>query len=119
MEPAGWVLGQVEDTHLRATRASSRRRRAASGRSYRPRPATTRAAGDEFGIALANARSVGYPILDLAPLLQDYGAWLVACGRVDEAEPLLAESRELYEQMGATARLEELDRIHAPAEIAR
>ena len=59
---------------------------------------------------------MGYPYL-LAPLLQDYGAWLVACGRVDEAEPLLAEARGLYEQMGAVARIEELDRVHAPAEI--
>ena len=72
-------------------------------------------AGDAFGIALANARSVGYPYL-LAPLLQDYGAWLVACGRVDEAEPLLAEARGLYEQMGAVARIEELDRVHTPAD---
>ncbi len=74
------------------------------------RPAT------EFGIALANARSAGYPFF-LAPVLQDYGAWLVDCGRADEAEALLAEARELYERMGATAKLEELDRIAKPVEI--
>ena len=71
-------------------------------------------AATEYGIALANARSVAYPYF-LAPLLGDYGGWLVSCGREDEAEPLLAEARELYEGMGATARIEKLDRIATPA----
>jgi tetratricopeptide (TPR) repeat protein len=74
------------------------------------------AAAVAFGIALANARSTGYPFF-LAPVLQDYGAWLVACGRADEAAPLLAEARELYEGMGATARIEQLDRITPAADV--
>jgi class 3 adenylate cyclase/tetratricopeptide (TPR) repeat protein len=68
------------------------------------------AAATAFGIALANARSVNYPYF-LAPVLRDYGAWLVACGRGDEAAPLLAEARALFEKMGATAWLERIESL--------
>jgi tetratricopeptide (TPR) repeat protein len=71
-----------------------------------------------YGIALANARSVGYPFF-LAPVLRDYGVWLVSCGRAEDAAPLLAEARELYTAMGASARIEELDAIGLPSEVAR
>ena len=75
-------------------------------------------AAAEYGIALANARSVGYPYF-LAPVLGDYGTWLVSTERADEAAPLLAEARELYEAMGATARIEKLDAVDLPSEVAR
>jgi class 3 adenylate cyclase/predicted ATPase len=71
------------------------------------------AAADAFAVALANARNLGYAFL-LAPVLYDYGAWLVATGRGEEAGPLLAESRELFAQMGAPAWLARIDAI-APA----
>jgi hypothetical protein len=53
-------------------------------------------------------------------VLADYGAALVRAGRPGDAEPLLAEARELYERMGATMRLERIDALahgsaHAPA----
>jgi predicted ATPase/class 3 adenylate cyclase len=75
------------------------------------------AAAAAFGIALANARSTGYAFF-LAPVLRDYGAWLVACGRAGEAASLLEEARELYQGMGAKARIEQLDAIALPAEVA-
>ena len=75
-------------------------------------------AADSFGVALANARNVGYAFY-LAPVLVDYGRWLVDTGRADEAEPLLAEARGLWEGMGAVAWLERIAQIEErrPAEV--
>jgi tetratricopeptide (TPR) repeat protein len=70
-------------------------------------------AAEAYGVALANARSLGFAYW-LAPVLHDYGAWLVSTGRADEAAPLVAEARELFEHMGATVWLRRLDAI-APA----
>jgi class 3 adenylate cyclase/tetratricopeptide (TPR) repeat protein len=67
-------------------------------------------AADAFSVALANARNLGYAYW-LAPVLYDYGAWLVAVGRAEEAAPLLAEARGLFETMGASAWLERIDRV--------
>ena len=67
-------------------------------------------AADAFAGALAAARSLGRPAY-LAPVLADYGAWLVDCGRTEEAEPLLDEARALFEVMGAHRWLEALDRM--------
>ena len=72
-------------------------------------------AADAHAIALANARNLGFPFL-LAPVLYDYGAWLVESGR-EEAAPLLTEARELFVQMGAHAWLRRLEAI-APAAVA-
>lgn len=71
------------------------------------------AAADGYAVALANARNLGFAY-SLAPVLHDYGAWLVASGRAGEAAPLLAEARELFERMGAAVWLGRLDAI-APA----
>jgi tetratricopeptide (TPR) repeat protein len=100
---------------LAALPASSRTRLLES-QSHRLRAIVAALDGDEdaaataFGIALANARSVTYPFF-LAPVLADYGAWLVSWGRHEDAAPLVDEARELYEQMGASARVERLDAI--------
>ena len=74
------------------------------------------AAADGYGIALANARNLGFAFW-LAPILHDYGAWLMSKGRSDDAAPLLAEARELFERMGAVVWLRRLDAI-APAAAA-
>jgi tetratricopeptide (TPR) repeat protein len=71
------------------------------------------AAADAYAIALAHGRSLGFSIW-LAPVLFDYGAWLHREGRVEEAAPLLAEARELFERMGAIVWLQRLDAL-APA----
>jgi tetratricopeptide (TPR) repeat protein len=67
-------------------------------------------AADEFAVALATVRNLG-KAAHLAPVLADYGRWLAETGRADEAQPLLDESRALFEQMGATLWLERLDRV--------
>ena len=68
------------------------------------------AAADAFAVALANARNLDFGFF-LAPVLYDYGAWLASSGRPDEAAPLLAEARELFEGMRATAWLRRLDSL--------
>jgi hypothetical protein len=67
-------------------------------------------AADAFAGALAAGRSLGRDGR-LAPVLADYGAWLVECGRAEEAEPLLDEARELFEHMGAKRWLERIDAV--------
>jgi len=51
----------------------------------------------------------------LAVVLLEHGEWLVAAGRPDEAEPLLAEAREIFGRLGAAPWLERLDAIGEPA----
>jgi predicted ATPase len=66
------------------------------------------AAAEAFTSALAAARNLGYAPT-LAPVLVDYGSWLASVDRVAEAEPLLAEARELWEPMRAVRWLERID----------
>jgi len=70
------------------------------------------AAGDAFALALANARNLAQAYF-LAPVLVDYGRWLVRKGQAEEAAPLLAEARDLFQEMGATAWLERVAHIEA------
>jgi len=93
-----------------------RRTRAVDSQLYRLRANAAAAQGgeaaaaDAFAVALANARNLGFAFF-LAPVLYDYGAWLASSGRSDEAGPLLAEARELFEGMGATVWLRRLDAL--------
>ncbi len=96
--------------------------RAIDSQLYRLRANAAVAAGDDgaaaeaFGVALANARSVGYGYF-LAHVLHDYGRWLLGAGRDDEARPLLEEARGLFEHMGATLWLERLDALGEAARV--
>ncbi len=105
-------------TSCRRTRIRGRSTRSCTGCARtRPRPRETELAATEaFGIALANARNLGYRYW-LAPILYDYGRWLVATERVDEGEQLLAEARALFEHMGATVWLERLDGIRGVSRV--
>ena len=47
----------------------------------------------------------------LAATELEYSEWLIAQGRRDEAEPLLAEAREIFERLEARPWLERLDRL--------
>ena len=90
--------------------------RAIDSQLYRLRGNAAAAAGDEaaaaeaYGVALANARSLGYGYW-LAHVLYDYGRWLVGTGSEDEGRPLLEEARGLFERMGATLWLERIDAL--------
>jgi tetratricopeptide (TPR) repeat protein len=67
-------------------------------------------AADEFARGLAIGRNLGRPGL-LAPLLFDYGRWLVQAGRSEDAAPLLDEARTMFEGMRATQWLGRLELV--------
>jgi hypothetical protein len=48
-------------------------------------------------------------------VLFEHGEWLVETGRAEDAEPLLAEAREIFERVGAAPWLERLDALAEPA----
>ena len=68
------------------------------------------AAAEAFEQALGRSRAAGRARL-LASVLADYGAALLRAGRTTRPPPLLDEAWELYEQMGATARLRRLEEL--------
>jgi class 3 adenylate cyclase/predicted ATPase len=55
-------------------------------------------------------RQLSMPFL-LAVTLLEHGEWLDSKGRADDAEPLLAEAREIFERLRAKPWLERLDSI--------
>jgi tetratricopeptide (TPR) repeat protein len=67
-------------------------------------------AAENYVAALAISRNLGQPP-SLGPVLVDYGRWLVETDRAEEAEPLLAEARGLYEKMRAVVWLERIAEI--------
>jgi tetratricopeptide (TPR) repeat protein len=75
--------------------------------------------GDEGGFktAAARFRELEIPFW-LAVTELDHGEWLVGQARPEEAEPLFAEAREIFERLEATPWLERVDSV-APARAAR
>ena len=61
-------------------------------------------------------RELGFPFY-LAVTLLEQGEWLVAQARRDEAEPLLAEAREIFERLEAKPWLDRLEAVQAGAPI--
>jgi tetratricopeptide (TPR) repeat protein len=53
----------------------------------------------------------------LACVLLEHGEWLTEAGRADDAEPLLAEAREIFERLGAAPWLERLDAVAEPERV--
>jgi class 3 adenylate cyclase len=69
-----------------------------------------------FETAIHEYDAWGSPV-HLARAEAAYGAWLVARGRVDDAESHLDAARTAYADLGAVAWLEELDRSVAAARV--
>ncbi len=69
-----------------------------------------------FKRASATFRELGVPLW-LAATSLDYGDWLVEYGRTEEAKPLLAEAREIFERLRATPWLERLEKIAVPTPV--
>jgi class 3 adenylate cyclase/tetratricopeptide (TPR) repeat protein len=63
-----------------------------------------------FKTAAAVVREHGLTF-HLGVVLLDHGEWLVDQGRNDEAEPLLAEAREIFGRLQATPRLARVDAV--------
>ena len=72
----------------------------------------------EAGLKAAAAlfRELGMPFW-LAVGELEHGEWLVAQGRADEAEPLLAEAAEIFERLEATPWLERLENAQTATEV--
>ena len=92
-ERARELVRFVEALRRGTDRRCSRRKRIVSG----PGSTTTSA---EFEVAAADFRRLEMAFY-LAVTLLEHGEWLVAHDREDEAEPLLAEAREIFERLGA------------------
>jgi class 3 adenylate cyclase/tetratricopeptide (TPR) repeat protein len=87
---------------------------------YRSRLAGLRGEGGErveigFKAAAAAFRELGTPFYAAAALLE-HGEWLSGEGRSEEAEPLLAEAKDVFERLEAHPWLERVDRVIAGAE---
>ena len=52
---------------------------------------------------------------ELAPSLLDHAEWLAGGGRADEAAPLAAEAREIFERLRVTPYIERVDRLPVAA----
>jgi len=65
-----------------------------------------------FAAALPPMRSLGWPLW-IAELLLDYSDALCADGRADEAAPLVAEAREILEQLGAVRLIPTVEALEA------
>jgi hypothetical protein len=87
---------------------------AAEAARFRARVASARGAGDgvEQGFKTASAifREHGLTFF-LAVTQLEHGEWLGVEGRGDEAEPLLAEAREVFERLEAAPWLERADAV--------
>jgi len=71
-------------------------------------------AGREFTAASAVLRELGLSF-QLAVVQLEHGEWLVARGRLDDAQQLLAEARDAFERLQATPWLERLDAVQVGA----
>jgi class 3 adenylate cyclase/predicted ATPase len=75
-------------------------------------------AGDDsrFRAAVALFRETSLTFW-LAVTLLEHGEWLVGQDRADDAEPLLAEAREIFERLQATPWLDRLEQVQPRAKI--
>jgi class 3 adenylate cyclase/tetratricopeptide (TPR) repeat protein len=71
-----------------------------------------------FKMATGQFREMAVPFW-MAVSLLEHGEWLISQQRTDEAEPLLAEAREVFERLQARPWLERLDKVWArPVAVA-
>ena len=84
---------------------------------FRARLSASREDGAEadrlFRGAVGRFRELSVPFY-MAVTELEHGEWLVGEGRADEAEPLLAEAREIFERLEATPWVERLGRVGRP-----
>ncbi|MGZ8694653.1 MAG: hypothetical protein ACXWYS_04365 [Gaiellaceae bacterium] len=116
-ESAEELLALVDDLgpgeNSQSLRAQRRRlgARIASGRGEHEK------AEQEHKRAVGAFRELAMPFW-LAVTLLEYGESLATVARAAEAEPLLAEAREIFERLGARPWLERADRVRPEAAVA-
>jgi hypothetical protein len=93
----------------------------ANGRRFRAwlgiRRGTGEGADERFRAAALGFRELGTSFW-LAMTLLEHAEWLTREGRTDDATPILAEAREIFERLGARPWLERADRLAAAPEYA-
>jgi hypothetical protein len=93
----------------------------ANGRRFRALLDIRQGAGEgvdeRFRAAAEDFRELGTPFW-LAMTLLEHAEWLAREGRTDDASPVLAEAREIFERLGARPWLERADRLAAAPEYA-
>jgi hypothetical protein len=67
-----------------------------------------------FGAAADVLREIEFPF-ELAVVVLEHAEWLVSEGRLEEAQPLAAEAKEIFERLRAVPYVERLDRLPAAA----
>jgi predicted ATPase/class 3 adenylate cyclase len=99
----------MQTPFLRAQTARFRARIASlDGDASEPEPRFKRAAG--------LFREIGFPFY-LAVTLLEHAEWTGGQGRHEEAAPLLAEAREIFERLGAVPWLERAEKVGAPVKV--
>jgi hypothetical protein len=86
------------------------------GQAHRLRARLAPAGGQvdaEYATAAARFRELELPFW-LAATALEHSEWLVDQGRADEAEPLLAEAREIFDRLEATPWIERAAAIASP-----
>jgi hypothetical protein len=73
-------------------------------------------AESSFKAALGRYREIRMPFW-LGVALLEYGEWLAGDGRMDEAEPLLVEARQVFGRLRATPWLDRLGSL--PAQLGQ
>jgi tetratricopeptide (TPR) repeat protein len=93
----------------------------ANGRRFRAlldvRREVGKGADERFRAAALEFRDLATPFW-LAMTLLEHAEWLAREGRTDDAAPVLAEAREIFERLGARPWLERADRLAAAPEYA-
>jgi class 3 adenylate cyclase/tetratricopeptide (TPR) repeat protein len=69
-----------------------------------------------FKRASGTFRELGVALWTGVTLLE-YGEWLITENRADEAEPLLAEAREIFDRLEARPWLDRVEKVRGPAEV--
>ncbi|HEU0304671.1 MAG TPA: adenylate/guanylate cyclase domain-containing protein [Gaiellaceae bacterium] len=86
----------------------------AIGARFSAQRAARRADGDTaaagFSAAARLLQEIEYPF-ELAVILLEHAEWLAGEGRFEEAEPLAAEARQIFERLRATPYIERVDRL--------
>jgi tetratricopeptide (TPR) repeat protein len=86
----------------------------AIGARFSAQRAARRGDGDTAATGFSAAAQILYEIeypFDRAVVLLEHAEWLAGEGRIDEAAPLAAEAREIFERLRATPYIERLDRL--------
>ena len=89
--------------------------RCSARRAARQRDEVTASSG--FSAAVAILRDLEMPF-EVAVVLLEHAEWLARVGRIDEAAPLAAEAREIFERLRATPYIERVDRLPVGAAAA-